>query len=258
MPGRGFFPLMVSSILFVLGAAMVVRAQFTKRVPAEFNVKNIAIILGSLAAFALLSAYVNMIAGIVALVFVSHSRAQDYSVRRNLKISAVLIGIAFAFQNWPRPPPAALLMDILHNLAFGFEHALTLQNLMFCAIGCMVGTLVGLLPGLGPLATISLLLPLTYLDPHRRRADHAGGHLLRRAVRRQRERHHDEDPAREQHRGVHRRLPDDAQGQDRPGAVHRRRFELHRRHGRDRRARGSAPRPWARWRSCSGPRTTAR
>src|SRR5881398_1015391 len=56
-------------------------------------------------------------------------------------------------------------MDILHNLAFGFEHALTMQNLMFCAIGCLVGTLVGLLPGLGPLATISLLLPLTFSIP---------------------------------------------------------------------------------------------
>nr|WP_316643163.1 tripartite tricarboxylate transporter permease [uncultured Roseateles sp.] len=56
-------------------------------------------------------------------------------------------------------------MDIIHNLMFGFGHALTLQNLMFCAIGCTVGTLVGLLPGLGPLATISLLLPLTYSIP---------------------------------------------------------------------------------------------
>ena len=56
-------------------------------------------------------------------------------------------------------------MDVLHNLAFGFEHALTLHNLMYCAIGCTVGTLVGLLPGLGPLATISLLLPLTYSIP---------------------------------------------------------------------------------------------
>ncbi|WP_295546954.1 tripartite tricarboxylate transporter permease [uncultured Pseudacidovorax sp.] len=53
-------------------------------------------------------------------------------------------------------------MEALHNLAFGFEHALTIHNLMYCAIGCVVGTLVGLLPGLGPLATISLLLPLTY------------------------------------------------------------------------------------------------
>ncbi len=56
-------------------------------------------------------------------------------------------------------------MDILHNLAFGFEHALTLNNLMYCAIGCFVGTLVGMLPGLGPLSTISLLLPLTYSIP---------------------------------------------------------------------------------------------
>ncbi|WP_293603586.1 tripartite tricarboxylate transporter permease [Polaromonas sp. UBA4122] len=56
-------------------------------------------------------------------------------------------------------------MNILHNLAFGFETALTLHNLMYCAIGCVVGTLVGLLPGLGPLATISLLLPLTYSIP---------------------------------------------------------------------------------------------
>lgn len=56
-------------------------------------------------------------------------------------------------------------MDILNNLAFGFEHALTLHNLWYCAIGCVVGTLVGLLPGLGPLSTISLLLPLTYSLP---------------------------------------------------------------------------------------------
>ena len=34
-------------------------------------------------------------------------------------------------------------MDVLHNLALGFEVALTWQNLMYCAIGCTVGTLVG-------------------------------------------------------------------------------------------------------------------
>lgn len=57
------------------------------------------------------------------------------------------------------------MTDILNNLAFGFEHALTWSNLMYCAIGCAVGTLIGLLPGLGPLSTISLLLPLTYSIP---------------------------------------------------------------------------------------------
>ena len=56
-------------------------------------------------------------------------------------------------------------MEVIQNLQFGFSHALTMHNLMYCAIGCVVGTLVGLLPGLGPLATISILLPLTYSIP---------------------------------------------------------------------------------------------
>ena len=56
-------------------------------------------------------------------------------------------------------------MEVIDNLAFGFSHALTMQNLLLCATGCVIGTLVGLLPGLGPLATISLLLPLTYSLP---------------------------------------------------------------------------------------------
>jgi putative tricarboxylic transport membrane protein len=56
-------------------------------------------------------------------------------------------------------------MEVLHNLSLGFDQALTASNLGYCAIGCVLGTLVGLLPGLGPLATISLLLPLTYSIP---------------------------------------------------------------------------------------------
>jgi len=56
-------------------------------------------------------------------------------------------------------------MDIINNLMLGFDTALTLQNLMYCAIGCLIGTLIGVLPGLGPIATISLLLPLTYHMP---------------------------------------------------------------------------------------------
>jgi TctA family transporter len=56
-------------------------------------------------------------------------------------------------------------MDLLGNLALGFGVALTLQNLMFCFIGALVGTLIGVLPGLGPLATLSMLLPVTFYLP---------------------------------------------------------------------------------------------
>lgn len=97
-PGPGFFPFMVSSILFVLGASMAVRARFSRRAPMVFNFRNIAIVLGSLAGFALVSEYVNMIAGIIVLVFGCTLAGTNYSVRRNMAISVVLIGIAFVFE----------------------------------------------------------------------------------------------------------------------------------------------------------------
>ncbi|MDT4814801.1 Tripartite tricarboxylate transporter TctA family protein [compost metagenome] len=57
-------------------------------------------------------------------------------------------------------------MDLINNLAVGFDAAVTLQNLGFCLLGCLLGTLVGVLPGLGPVAAISVLLPITFgLDP---------------------------------------------------------------------------------------------
>ncbi|WP_108044801.1 tripartite tricarboxylate transporter permease [Bosea sp. 124] len=52
------------------------------------------------------------------------------------------------------------------NLALGFGVALSLQNLALCFAGCLVGTLIGVLPGVGPIATIAILLPITFgLDP---------------------------------------------------------------------------------------------
>ena len=56
-------------------------------------------------------------------------------------------------------------MDLFANLALGFSVAFTLQNLCYGFIGVLVGTLIGVLPGIGPLATISMLLPLTYAVP---------------------------------------------------------------------------------------------
>ena len=53
-------------------------------------------------------------------------------------------------------------MDLLDNLALGFSVALSLQNVLYCFIGALLGTLIGVLPGLGPVATIAMLLPLTF------------------------------------------------------------------------------------------------
>src|SRR5690349_18559740 len=56
-------------------------------------------------------------------------------------------------------------MELFHNLVFGFSVALTWQNLWFCFVGCFLGTLIGVLPGIGPLATIAMLLPITFNVP---------------------------------------------------------------------------------------------
>src|SRR5687767_12735934 len=53
-------------------------------------------------------------------------------------------------------------MDLFLNLAHGFSVAVTPTNIMLCLIGTLVGTLIGVLPGIGPLATIAMLLPITF------------------------------------------------------------------------------------------------
>jgi putative tricarboxylic transport membrane protein len=56
--------------------------------------------------------------------------------------------------------------DLVSNLSLGFGVALTFQNIALAFLGCLVGTLVGVLPGVGPIATIAMLLPITFgLDP---------------------------------------------------------------------------------------------
>ena len=52
-------------------------------------------------------------------------------------------------------------MDLLMNLATGFEVALTPVNIVYCFLGVLLGTLIGVLPGIGPTATIAMLLPIT-------------------------------------------------------------------------------------------------
>jgi len=54
------------------------------------------------------------------------------------------------------------MSDLLANLALGFSVAATPWNVLFCLIGALVGTLIGVLPGIGSVATIAMLLPITF------------------------------------------------------------------------------------------------
>ena len=54
------------------------------------------------------------------------------------------------------------MTDLLANLALGFTVAANPYNIGFCLLGALVGTLVGVLPGIGTVATIAMLLPITF------------------------------------------------------------------------------------------------
>ena len=57
-------------------------------------------------------------------------------------------------------------MEILNNLILGFGVAVSPINLLYALIGVLLGTLIGVLPGIGPVATIAMLLPITFnLNP---------------------------------------------------------------------------------------------
>ena len=57
-------------------------------------------------------------------------------------------------------------MDFIINLSVGFAIAFSPINLLVVTLGVIVGTLIGALPGIGPVAGLSILIPLVFgMDP---------------------------------------------------------------------------------------------
>lgn len=96
--GPGLFPLMVSGLLLVIALLTIVRARFAAPVPLQINLRNIALLLAALSAFALVSRFVNMTLGIVVMVFLASLAGTKRSPLHSLKIAAGLVLVAFAFQ----------------------------------------------------------------------------------------------------------------------------------------------------------------
>jgi putative tricarboxylic transport membrane protein len=53
-------------------------------------------------------------------------------------------------------------MEVFNSIFFGFSQILNMTSLFYCLVGVFIGTLIGVLPGIGPVGTMSLLLPFTY------------------------------------------------------------------------------------------------
>jgi putative tricarboxylic transport membrane protein len=51
--------------------------------------------------------------------------------------------------------------DFMGGLAIAVQPV----NLLYCLVGALIGTLIGVLPGIGPIATVAMLLPVTFYLP---------------------------------------------------------------------------------------------
>ncbi len=96
--GPGLFPLMVSCLLFLIGVLTLVRSFFVEKVELTFRLKSIALILVGLCGFVLLSQHLDMVFGILFLVFSTSFAGGSFSWARNLKISLALLAIAYIFK----------------------------------------------------------------------------------------------------------------------------------------------------------------
>ena len=96
--GAGLFPFMVSCLLFVVAIVTIIRSRFVEKVPLAFNVRNIGLLMTALCGFALVSSFINMVAGIVFMVLVASFAGSPTSWMRKAQIAAGLVIVAFAFQ----------------------------------------------------------------------------------------------------------------------------------------------------------------
>ena len=97
-PGPGLFPVMVASGLLFLSVVMLARSRLIEPAPFDFHFKNIGLIAGALLSFALISEFVNMLAGIVVMASIACYASEDFSIPRTATIAAALCVMAFAMK----------------------------------------------------------------------------------------------------------------------------------------------------------------
>jgi hypothetical protein len=99
-PGPGLFPVIIASLLLFLAVVMLVRSRMIEAAPFEFRFRNIALIAAALLSFALVSEFVNMLAGIVAMATIASFASPDFSIPRTATIAGALCLAAFAMKKF--------------------------------------------------------------------------------------------------------------------------------------------------------------
>ena len=201
--GPGYFPAILSWLMVALGAVMAGLAWRAPHQEGAFGAvpwRALVLIVGATLFFGLALRGLGLLPVLVVVVFATAWASRYASLKAS---TALALGIALfcsglfikglglplpltgpwlstTYWSPPAPPPPradqpppppprrskeARAMELLDHLGLGFATALQPWNLLYAFVGCLLGTAVGVLPGLGPLATIAMLLPLTFSLP---------------------------------------------------------------------------------------------
>ena len=145
--GPGYFPRVLAGLLIFFGALALIRGLRKAGPPiGSIARKSAAIILASMAAFGFLLECAGLLVALVVLILGS-----DWACL--CRSSA---------PGWATKRSHGKAMDIFANLLLGLQTAASFTNLFYCLVGVVLGTAIGVLPGLGPVATIAMLLPITF------------------------------------------------------------------------------------------------
>ena len=170
--GPGYFPSVLGGVLILFGLVLLVRGwRIRERLEPGWSPRALIILPFAFVLFGALIERTGFVPALSALIVVAAAASRKVEPSRGRHPCCVphgdvgrglRLGIGAAL-----PALSGLLnaMELFDNLVFGFGVAVSLQNLLYCFIGVLVGTLIGVLPGIGPLATIAMLLPITFNVP---------------------------------------------------------------------------------------------
>ena len=187
--GPGYFPTVLSVLTMILGGVLTWKGMRGAPVEGAFSHIpwiGVVSVIGSVVFFGLTIRGIGIAPAVAVVVFVTASASRyarwttlaacspsawrpparcSSSTPSACRCRSSVRGCRSSTGRPPRPSPRSRRrsdMELLSNLALGFGTALDPFNLLYCFIGVLLGTAVGVLPGLGPVATIAMLLPLTF------------------------------------------------------------------------------------------------
>ena len=136
--------------------------------------RPLVMILLGIVVFALALESLGFVVAVVALILIGGFADPDLRPLESAGARAVPRGLFGRHFRRPARPAVEPVAEPLRDAAWtscpispsASASRSPCKNLLYCFIGVFLGTLIGVLPGIGPVATVAMLLPLTFnLDP---------------------------------------------------------------------------------------------